>query len=117
MIHFTGDMRISRNADNEDNLNINYGEWGVGVLTPRTDEVNVYDVEWTTTVTYDMHAFGVDNPADLAKFSVHFVSENDLDFDLGGAVAGGPIRFVRDATLETFPPIPWEADSCFPQEY
>jgi len=107
-------MIISLNGDNNENLNINYGEWGIGILTPRSNELNVYDVTWTTTITYDFHAFGVESPDELPIITLHFVTSNELNFDLGSRQLGKPIAFIRDATIDTFPQIPWDPESCAP---
>jgi len=102
-------LNISLNADNPDHLNINYGKWGIGVLTPHSSQINVFNVEWSTTINYDFYSYGPSYPVPV--FSVDFGKLDQLTLLTNGE---GGLNFFRDATLDTLPVIPWSPESCGP---
>jgi len=106
--HFAGDMTITLNKEDNVTLEINYGKWGIGILIPQPPVPNLFLVGWTTTLNYDFYSFGTSAPVPV--FHVLFESEDQLDF----LVDGVPNSFYRDATLDTFPEIPWSPESCSP---
>jgi CubicO group peptidase (beta-lactamase class C family) len=106
-----GDLRIKLDTEDTRFLEVNWGEWGIGRLLPVDGSDTKYLVEWKSDILDHFYTY----PTDLLPVPIIHIdfrpTIKSLYFlwdDAVGAV------FVRDATIGTFPVIPWDPASCGP---
>jgi hypothetical protein len=108
----TGDIVIE--SDTTEGLQLHFGPFATGRLE-RQNDTNSWTVQWTSTIMQQFYIYGELVAFD---FSVHFPNENELSFELGTNLDDTSffLNFKRNATVDTFPVIPWDKDSCGPTE-
>jgi len=106
-----GDLTISIDSQDPTFLQISFGmgEWSVGRLLPTNESEALFLIEWTSDIEHHFYSY----PEELYPTPVfHVVFHPDSVFFLfNGALR---IVFIKDATVETFPVIPWDPTSCGP---
>jgi len=107
-ITFTlGDLMITLDPEDNSFLQVNVGEWGIGRLIPVPGSTTKFTVEWKTDIIHDFYTYPTPIPLQHVEFqsnTVHLLSD-----DILAAV------YVKNATLDTFPVIPWDPESCGPE--
>lgn len=86
-------------------LELQYGIWGYGSLL-ETDETNVYEIEWRGDIVAIFLAYSGGPP--LPSILWDFNTPDTLTYE----DPDGRIEYRRNATIETYPEIPWSPDSC-----
>jgi CubicO group peptidase (beta-lactamase class C family) len=106
----TGDIIIE--SDTNEGLQLHFGPFATGRLE-RQNDTNSWTVQWTSTIMQQFYIYG---ELVVFDFNVHFPNENELSFELGTNLDDKSffLNFKRNATVDTFPVIPWDEDSCGP---
>ncbi|CAL8072546.1 unnamed protein product [Orchesella dallaii] len=88
-------------------LTIQYGKRGTGTLS-ETEMANIYKIEWFGEILSLFYAYNGGQP----------LSDMMLDFNTPDTAVfidqDGAIEYRRNATLDSFPTIPWDPTSCGP---
>jgi CubicO group peptidase (beta-lactamase class C family) len=106
-----GDLRIKLDTEDTRFLEVNWGEWGIGRLHPVSGSDTKYLIEWKTDFAHHFYTYPPEVwpvPIMHIDFRPMIKSLYILSDDEVNAV------FVRDATIGTFPVIPWDPASCGP---
>jgi len=101
---------ITLDAEDNNFLQVNLGEWGIGRLIEVPGSTTKFSVAWKTDL---MHHFYTYPPILLPVPDIYFDFElNNINLLLDDILAA---VFVKNATLDTFPVIPWNPQSCGPE--
>lgn len=103
-------IRYPLGGDNT-TLQLYLSEWAFGRLQPFNGSNTIYSVEWDTTIMDHFYSY----PWAVPNFWVDFGIVDTALLRLGELDLYGEFEFVKNATLDTFPPIPWRPDSCGPE--
>lgn len=93
-------------------LQLYFSEWTYGRLDPVAGSNTTFIVEWETTIMNHFYSYPGPVPhflidfgiVDVVLFTIRLDSEVYADYE-----------FVKNATLETFPAVPWTPTSCGPE--
>lgn len=107
---YNGDVFI-RQALNNTTLELYISEWAHGQLQPTTESDTVFVVEWETTIMDHFYSY----PGAVPNFWIDFGIVDRVLFRVGEWNLYNEFEFVRNATLDTFPSIPWSPNSCGPE--
>jgi len=102
-----GDLFISLDSADNNFLQFNPGEWGIGRLIPVPGSTTKFDVEFKTDILHHFCSFSSEIPPLYFEFQ-----DNTVNLLLHGVLMS---EFVRNATIDTFPVIPWDPTSCGPK--
>lgn len=105
-----GDLTITYDTDNT-TLQIYFSEFAYGILHDVPGFVTTYRIEWKTSIMDQFYTY----PEPVPDFWVDFGITDIVLFRAGEFDQYAEFEFVKQATLETFPPIPWEPTSCGPE--
>lgn len=92
-------------------LQLHLSEWVFGRLQPFTGSNTTFNIEWDTGFMdhFDSYPWGVPNIwVEFGIVDMALVRLGELD-------EFGEFAYVKNATLDTFPAIPWTPDSCGPE--
>lgn len=90
-------------------LQLYLSEWAFGRLQPFTGSNTTFSIVWNTTIMDHYYSY----PWAVPNFSIDFGIVDTALLRLGDIY--GDYEFVKNATLDTFPAIPWTPDSCGPE--
>jgi hypothetical protein len=105
-----GELQINYNESDPNPLYLQYGRWGTGPLRNISDTEAIFVVDWDSDIVGD---FLSANP-ELPEMRLTFLTNEEnvkmvqVEFDGEASV------FVKDATLEQYPPQIWNPSSCGP---
>lgn len=107
-----GDVRISyQPGSGNTTLQIYFSEWTYGRLIPVNGTNTTFSVEWETNVMHHFYTY----PWAVPDFWVDFGVADTVLLRAGEFDLFEEYEFVKNATLDTFPPIPWTPTSCGPE--
>lgn len=92
-------------------LQIFFSEWVYGRLQQVPESNTTFRIEWQTTIMDHFYSYPWAVPNFWVDFGVvdsALLRGGELDFY-------DEFEFVKNATLDTFPPIPWTPTSCGPE--
>lgn len=92
-------------------LQINVSEFAIGRLHEISGFPTTYSIEWKTGIMDHFHTY----PDPVPSFWVDFGIADTILVRGGEVSVYAEFEFVKDATLDTFPPIPWSPSSCGPE--
>lgn len=107
-----GDLSI-RYAPGTSNttLQLYFSEWAYGRLQPITGSNTTFSVEWDTSIMDHFHSY----PSSVPNYWIDFGIVDTVLFRAGESDQYDEFKFVKNATLDTFPAIPWSPNSCGPE--
>ncbi|XP_037047961.1 uncharacterized protein LOC119082550 [Bradysia coprophila] len=92
-------------------LQLYLSEWTFGRLQPFTGSNTTFSIEWDTTIMDHFYSY----PWAVPNFWIDFGIVDTALLRLGELDLYGEFEFVKNATLDTFPSIPWTPGSCGPE--
>lgn len=92
-------------------LQVYLSEWAFGRLQPLTGSNTTFSIQWDTTIMDHFYSY----PWEVPNFWVDFGIVDTALLRLGELDLYGELEFVKNATLDTFPAVPWTPDSCGPE--
>ncbi len=107
-----GDVSI-RYAPNTGNttLQVYFSEWAFGRLQPVAGSNTTFSILWDTAIMDHFYSYPWAVPNFWIDFSIAdtvLIRGGELDFY-------DEFEFIKNATLDTFPSIPWTPTSCGPE--
>jgi len=92
-------------------LQINFSEWAIGSLHAVPGFPSTFSVEWRTSIMDHYYTY----PDTLPDFWVDFGIVDTVLFRGEAFDSYMEFEFYKNATLDTFPIIPWSPTSCGPE--
>lgn len=104
---------IIRYAPNSGNatLQVYFSEWAFGQLRQVDGSNTTFTVEWETTIMDHFYSY----PWEVPNFWIDFGIVDTVLIRGGELDSYDELEFVKNATLDTFPVIPWTPTSCGPE--
>lgn len=106
---YDGDVSI-RYAPGTDNstLQLYFSEWAHGRLQPIPESNTTFSIMWDTSIMDHFYSYSTE-----PNFWIDFGIVDTVLFRVGDVDIYA--EFVKNATLDTFPAIPWTPTSCGPE--
>lgn len=98
-------------GSNNTTLQIYFSQWAHGRLSPVPESNTTFSVDWDTNVMDHFHSY----PSTVPNFWIDFGIVDTVLFRTGEWNSYNEFQFVKNATLDTFPTIPWTPTSCGPE--
>lgn len=106
-----GDLRITyQPGTGNTTLQLRFSDWAYGRLQPVPGFNTTFSVEWETTIMDHFYTY----PWAVPNFWIDFGVFDALLLRAGEFSFYDEYEFVKNATLDTFPSIPWTPTSCGP---
>lgn len=96
---------------NNSTLQLYFSEWAHGRLQQVTGSNTTFSIQWDSSFMDHFYSY----PFDIPGFWVDFGVVDSVLLRAGEFDIYSEFEFVKNATLDTFPAIPWAPTSCGPQ--
>lgn len=107
-----GDLRITyAPGTGNTTLQLHFSDWAYGRLQPVPGFNTTFSVEWETNIMDHFYTY----PGAVPNFWIDFGVVDTVLLRGGQFNFYDEFEFVKNATLDTFPSIPWTPTSCGPE--
>lgn len=107
-----GDLTIAYEPETGNTtLHLYFSDWAYGRLQQVPGFNTTFSVEWQTRVMDHFYTY----PWEVPNFWIDFGIADTVLLRAGEFNLYDEFEFVKNATLDTFPPIPWTPTSCGPE--
>lgn len=107
-----GDLTIRYELESGNStLQVFFSEFAYGRLELVNGSNTTFSIDWQTSIIDELYS----NPGVVQNFWIDFGITDSVLLREGSLELYSEIEFVKNATLDTFPSIPWTPTSCGPE--
>lgn len=109
---YEGDITIRYEPESGNStLQVFFSDWAYGRLELVQGSNTTFSIEWQTSIVDELYS----TPGAVRSFWIDFGGTDSVQLREGDLEFYDEFDFVRNATLDTFPSIPWTPNSCGPE--
>lgn len=110
---YDGDLTIRYEPESGNStLQVFFSKWAYGRLELVQGSNTTFSIQWQTSIIDELYS----NPGTVRSFWIDFGVTDSVQLREGNLELYNEFNFVRNATLDTFPSIPWTPASCGPEQ-